>query len=215
MSKWGFVASVLVGLLTAGLVAVAWAGPVNDAYLGLSKTVPQGASYNKLITTYSCNVPPVGVTSMVKFSSRLSLPFVNTPCDELGTSGTITTTWTVLLRSGTFGTHSGSFTWTEGADVIKGSMAGTVGCGTHRAPLPDCELCRDPLHFEGRLTGTFVSGPTFNFYHSLGLPAPTISATYAGQYLGPTPTPDQPTTAVPVLMNIDGVYSVPCGAPPG
>jgi hypothetical protein len=51
MSKSGIVASVTVGLLTAGLVAGAWAAPVNDVYLGLSKTVPQGLSHNTLITT--------------------------------------------------------------------------------------------------------------------------------------------------------------------
>jgi hypothetical protein len=45
MNKWGRVASMTIGLLAAGLVAAAWAAPVNDVYLGLSKTAPQGLSY--------------------------------------------------------------------------------------------------------------------------------------------------------------------------
>jgi hypothetical protein len=223
MSKWGIVASVTVVLLGAVLLAVAWAATVNVVYLGLSKSIPQGTSANKLITTYSCDVPPGSgaFKDMLKFSAHLTLPFdANSSCDELGTSGTITTTWTVLLRWGPpdggivpFGTHTGSFTWTESTgDVIKGSMAGTFGCGTHRSPVLDCEACRDPSHFEGRLTGTFVAGPTFKLYQSLGLPAPTISTTYAGFFNGPTPTPDMKTTEAVVTMAIDGVYSYPCGA---
>jgi hypothetical protein len=222
MSRWGIIASLTGVLLGAVLVTVAWAAAVNLVYLGLSKNVPQGSSHNKLVATYSCDVPPGSgmFKDMLKFTAKMALPFAaNTACDELGTSGTITTTWTVLLRWGPpdggiipFGTHTGGFTWTESTgDVIKGSMAGTFGCGTHRVPLKDCEPCRDQNHFEGRLTGTFTAGPTFTLYQSLGLPAPTISTTYTGFFQGSIPTPTNPTTDVVVNMTIDGVYSFPCG----
>jgi len=49
----------------------------------------------------------------------------------------------------------------SGAVLAAGEMDGTVGCGTHRPPgTAPCEECHDPLHYEGRLTGTvLVQGP--------------------------------------------------------
>jgi hypothetical protein len=229
LRRWGIVASVIASLLAAVLVARAWAAAgVNLVYLGLSKNVEQGSGRNVLTAAYSCDVPPGSgaFKDMLNITTKLVLPFTpnvsstGAGCDELGTAGTIATTWTVVLRWGPpdggiieFGTHSGAFTWTETTgDVIKGTMAGTVGCGTHRAPLPNCEPCRDHLHFEGRLNGTFVSGPTFTKYEALGLPAPTISATYAGFFTEPFPVPPVGSvTATAVHMTIDGVYSFPCG----
>jgi hypothetical protein len=222
MSRWGIVASLSVVLLGAILVAVARAATVDDVYEGLCKDVVHGSGTCTFVTNYSCDVPPGSLIfkDMEKITAKLTLPFIPDQCDELGTAGTITTTWTLLLRWGPgpivpFGTHAGSFTWTEGPatgpDVIKGTMSGTFGCGTHRPPLLECELCRDNLHFEGRLTGTYVSGPTFSLYKGRGLPAPTISTTYAGYFNGELPNPDLKTTTVGVQMAIDGVYSFPCG----
>jgi hypothetical protein len=228
LSRWGIIGSATVVLVAAVLVKVAWAAAINDVYCGLSKDVPQATSHNTLVAAYSCDVPPGSgkFKDMLKITSKMVLPFTpNTACDELGTSGTITTTWTLLLRWGPpdggiipFGTHTGSIVWTEtlstgAVDTIKGMMAGTFGCGTHRPPVISCEECRDNLHFEGRLTGTYVSGPTFDTYKALGLPAPTISTTYAGFFSGPLPTPTDPVTTDGVVMTIDGVYSFPCGSP--
>jgi hypothetical protein len=45
----------------------------------------------------------------------------------------------------------------SGAVLAAGEMDGTVGCGSHRPPgTAPCEECHDPMHYEGRLTGTVL-----------------------------------------------------------
>lgn len=45
----------------------------------------------------------------------------------------------------------------SGAVLAAGQMDGTVGCGTHRTPgAAACEECHDPMHYEGKLSGTIL-----------------------------------------------------------
>lgn len=222
--KCAALALATFGLIAANASARAQT-PSDPVYLGLSKDVTDGRGTTKLVKIYKCNVPP-GPSGksieMMKLMLPLTLPFSShSPCDEDGLAGKITTTWTVLLRTGPiptgggfipFGTHAGTFMYTDTAgNVIKGSMAGTVSCGTHRDPFTSFESCRENMHFEGYLAGRYVSGPIFTTYNSLGLPSPQIKASYAGNLKGVWPSPNAPSTSMTCFMAIDGVYAFPCG----
>ena len=194
-------------------------------YCALSKNVVDGRGTAKYLKQYKCTVPPGPngqVKEMRKVSLPLTLPFQPHDCDEDGLPGYIKTTWTIVLRVGPapagggfipFGTHAGGGTYTDTAgNVIRVSFNGTVGCGTHRDPFVACEKCREHLHFEGLLTGAYVSGPIFNTYSALGLPAPKIKASYAGAFGGNLwPTAQTPSVATTVKMAIEGVYIFNCG----
>ena len=213
--------------ITASAAGIARAQATTDlVYLGLSKDIREGTTTAKHVKTYKCNVPPgPGGASieMRKITAPLTLPFfTHQPCDEDGLNGVIKTTWTILLRVGPasptggfipFGTHAGSGTYTDSkGNVARVSFAGTVGCGTHRDPFMDCERCREHFHFEGWMTGKYVSGPIYNVYTSLGLPAPQLKASYTGNFKGNGwPTPTVPTVSLTVQMMMDGVYAFNCG----
>ena len=217
--KCAITALAAIGLV-ASTAAVSRAQTTSDlVYLALSKNVFEGQGKTKLAKMYKCAVPPgsANFKEMKKLSLPLTLPFKAHDCDEDGHDGKISTTWTVLLRTPPaaggvhFGTHNGGGTYLDTAgNTIRVSFSGTVGCGTHRDPFADCEKCRVDKHFEGLLTGTYTAGPVYNVYIGLGLPAPKIRATYAGQIVGDWPSPQVPSTAVFVRMAIDGVYIFNC-----
>jgi hypothetical protein len=83
----------------------------------------------------------------------------------------------------------------DGFVLANGTWRGTVGVGTHRAPGTDgCEDCKEPLHYEGEMTGrVLVPG---SYYGA------SIRATLAGT------GPMQPWTAQ--RISIEGVVVSNC-----
>src|ERR1051326_8185357 len=90
--------------LAAGAVTARAQTTSDLVYLGLSKDIREGNGTAKLVKQYKCNVPPGPSGTSVEMK-KISLPLTlffssHKPCDEDGLSGSIKTTWTILLRSG-------------------------------------------------------------------------------------------------------------------
>lgn len=203
---------LLTGLAVAALVAtsstLAFAKAKERVYWALSKDAA-GQANSKVLKVYKCPTP-LGDRAMLKVAARMALEVTPHACDEYARPGKITASWTIYVRDDTavhFGTHVGPFTWVDSdGNTWKGTMRGTIGCGTHRAPImDDCERCRVQNHFEGCLNGRAVAGPLFDRYRAAGLPAPLIEATYAGFYAG-----HLKEGLAAVKMAIDGVHVLWC-----
>ncbi len=215
--------TLLTGTALALAAPAAYAQTTNQkVYLALSKDIKVSGS-GRVTADYQCNtanVPctgPRGAALMNQYLIQMKGDMLShAPCDEVTVDGTFTLTWTALVRvevstAGTtiFGTHAGSFVYQDTCqNVAKGTMQGTIDCGTHRAPnLSDCEDCRPQLHFEGLLKGKFTSGPFFTLYANLG--GAQLEATYAGSVQPSWPVAGA-ITAMSAGINLDGVYILPC-----
>ncbi|HZT43272.1 MAG TPA: hypothetical protein VFA07_13970 [Chthonomonadaceae bacterium] len=192
-------------------------------FLGLSKDIAlQGV--DKILAFYQCNtanVPcsgPRGIVNMEEFSVIMKGPMAShAPCDEITENGGFSLKWTCLVRADPntaggftiFGLHKGTFIYSDTCgNVAKGTMEGTINCGTHRAPTSEtCEACRQQMHFEGLLKGKCVSGPLFNQYGSIG--GALLEATYSGDVSPDWPIPGT-STGIGAVMALDGVYILPC-----
>lgn len=210
--------------------ALALAAPAANAqttnqkvYLGLSKDIKLSGS-GRVLQAYQCNtanVPcsgPRGVVTMVKSAISLKGDMVtHAPCDEVTENGAFALKWMCLYRFDVdsagnitiFGTHTGSFSYQDTCgNVASGSMAGTINCGTHRAPnLSDCEPCRPQPHFEGLLRGKFTAGPFASQFASNG--GAQLEASYAGFVQPNWPVPGA-AGSLGMGLNLDGVYILPC-----
>jgi hypothetical protein len=124
------------------------------------------------------------------------------PCDESFSrallNGTLVCTVDIVRRRDDLrGCFSGKWQLlsSSGALLAAGEMDGTVGCGTHRPPgTAPCEECHDPMHYEGRLTGTVLLQGAYQ--------QGQICATLAGT--GPL----QPSTVQ--RMSIEGIVISRC-----
>lgn len=124
------------------------------------------------------------------------------PCDESFSravlNGTLVCTVDIVRRQADLrGCFSGKWQIlsSSGAVLAAGEMDGTVGCGTHRSPgATPCEECHDPMHYEGKLSGTVLLQGAYQ--------QAQICATLAGT--GPL----QPNA--PQRMSIEGVVISRC-----
>lgn len=138
-------------------------------------------------------------------------------CDEsFQTNLQFTALWNTTQRPGDWrGFHTGRFvlfhlTSTGRTNIVGfGTMDGSNGAGTRRAPLElDAEDCNSCYRFEGRLRGRVIErGP---------LAGARIEGTYAGEYLDASNNPVSCCPPPPTLpdgafrMTIEGVTLVPC-----
>lgn len=140
----------------------------------------------------------------------LTATLSSSTCDEIpDLRGNITGQWNQWVRV-TAGPNTNKYEGLHTATLSLGDPAtgaliatldcrGSIGVGTHRAPLTEAaESCSAPLHFEGTFSGQIVTGPYKGAY---------LQGTYAGDF---TSDPVQGEPGQPVSIVMDGVLLKAC-----
>lgn len=179
--------------------------PGNDrdrvVYLGLSRTGGGAVEFSDP-RRYEC-IQGERTLHMASYVAEPIFRITSTDCDELWRilNARMDARWEILVRElitnehrVQFGTHHGGFTWTDEHNKVVGTMDGTIGCGTHRRPIMECEHCRVPDHFEGLLRGEFTRGD---------LTGRRVEASYSGKII-------RDGHQSRMYINIDGVFILPC-----
>jgi hypothetical protein len=145
--------------------------------------------------TYKCKIGD-HVVEMLTLNIGGTLTLSSADCDETPRlfNGRLQVKWEVTARAGSpaFGHVNGHFVWTDGDNRVEGTIEGTLGCGTHRPPMPFAvEHCRDPYHLEGLIKGAIVAGKYKGGY---------VQASYAGILSVASPT----ATRGRLYLTLDG-----------
>ena len=167
-------------------------------YLGISRTAGGSVDFSEP-HRYECN--RTGRTlHMIAYVAEGVLRVTSSDCEELSRilNAGMTVRWEVLARELEHGVQSGtlngSFTWRDEHNTIMGTMEGTLGKGTHRRPIFECETCSMPDHVEGTFRGQFTRGELAGSY---------VRGSFAGKIIR---RPEQSR----LYINLDGVYVLPC-----
>jgi hypothetical protein len=168
-----------------------------ERQFGLSRDVTGKLTVSNVFTN-GCPVGPALLPTFNMLATLTGTIAANDKCDELGAvispNATFHAFWYSDVRGGDWrGWHSGYFKITDGGVTVAfGTMAGSLGVGSHRG-LEDCAACN---HIEGTLRGWLYGSASF-----LGA---RIQATYAGDVTDTTcPSPSIPQGAFELA--IDGV----------
>jgi hypothetical protein len=170
--------------------------PVGKNLVAFSKNAVGQSAQAQVVTKICHNLVTQEMTNLyVKYQ------ITSGPCDEACSrdelNGTLVCYLNITRRMTDLrGCFSGQWQLLapSGAVLAAGGMEGTLGCGTHRPPGGGpCEECKEPRHYEGKMTGKVLLGKC---------QGAEICATLAGT--GPL----QPQT--PQLMSIEGVAIDAC-----
>ena len=158
------------------------------------------------VVYYQCGSMETQLVQNRVFTAALNF----SACDELpDLKGNITGQWNQWVRvtagpnsSKYEGLHSATLSLMDpssGALLATLDCRGSIGVGTHRAPLTEvAESCSAPQHFEGTFSGQIVTGTYKGAY---------LQGTYAGDF---TADPIQGEQGQPVSIVLDGVLLKAC-----